>query len=56
MIRIVLVTVAVVFLFVGVYAIFDKPFWIKYNCDMISFHPDIPARVKEQCRRAHNDQ
>ena len=22
-----------------------------YNCDLAEFHPDYPAKVKEECRR-----
>jgi hypothetical protein len=44
--------IALVVLIFGPYILFDKPFMAKYNCDMASFHPDIPMVVKEQCRKA----
>ena len=28
----------------------DKP--VKYDCSLSSFHPDFPAKVREQCRQA----
>jgi hypothetical protein len=32
---------------------FDKPQGIMYNCDMLigSWHPDIPQKVIEECRK-----
>jgi hypothetical protein len=53
MIRTILGAIALLFLVFGPYVLLDKPFIVKYNCDMASFHPDIPIAVKEQCRKAH---
>jgi hypothetical protein len=53
MIRTVIGAVALLFLILGPYVFLDKPFIAKYNCDLSSFHPDIPIAVKEQCRKAH---
>jgi hypothetical protein len=52
-IKTILVSVALLFLVFGPYVFLDKPFIVKYNCDLSSFHPDIPIAVKEQCRKAH---
>jgi hypothetical protein len=53
MIRTILGAIALLFLVFGPYFLLDKPFTVQYNCDMASFHPDIPIAVKEQCRKAH---
>ena len=44
--------VALLFLVFGPYVLFDKPFWIKYNCDLVEFSPDIPIAVKQHCRKS----
>jgi hypothetical protein len=51
MIRHTLGIVILLFLIFGPYVLLDKPFMVKYNCDMASFHPDIPIAVKEECRK-----
>jgi hypothetical protein len=44
--------VALLFLVFGPYVLFDKPFQIKYNCDLVEFSPDIPIAVKQHCRKS----
>ena len=44
--------VALFVLIFGPYILLDKPFLIKYNCDMAEISPDFLANVKQQCRDA----
>ena len=36
---------------------FDKPYMIRYNCDMLigGWHPDVPREVIEKCRKNERD-
>lgn len=32
----------------------DMPQYKVYDCEMANWHPDIPADVKEECRKLRN--
>ncbi len=36
--------------------IFEKPQGKVYDCGMAEWHPDIPAYVKEECRRLRQEE
>ena len=51
--------VAGAYLFVGYedyHNRFDNPTPVRYNCDMLigSWHPDVPVKVIEECRKLRN--
>jgi hypothetical protein len=54
MIRNILGAIALLFLVFGPYFVLDKPFTVRYNCDIAEFHPDFPVAVREECRKVRS--
>ncbi len=46
-IAVLIILAVLIFVFTG----FGESKERVYNCDLAEFHPDYPAKVKEECRR-----
>jgi len=40
---------AVYFFIIGYLLVYDEP--IRYNCAIAEFSPDVPVKVKDECRK-----
>ena len=53
--KIIILILFVIMLF-GLMAKIEFPDGRTYDCGMAEWHPDIPSKVKEECRRLHYEE
>lgn len=47
----VVVVIAFIIAFIFMIFVFPKEYGKVYDCGMAEWHPDVPTKVKEECRR-----